>query len=178
MEGFRGPAGEDALLYRDIRKFGRLHVAPNADVPSLLPPAASGGDVLELSAEEFHRRIAASKAPLKAVLMDQGTVAGLGNIYATEILFEAGISPFRPAASISRPESDIIREAARSVLAEAIRLRGSTVENYRAPLGPGAYQGRHRAYGKGGGPCPRCGRPLERRAIAGRSTVFCPRCQK
>ncbi|MDR1080022.1 MAG: hypothetical protein LBQ79_03435 [Deltaproteobacteria bacterium] len=178
LDGFSGPGGEDSLMFRDIRKFGRLHVCRPEDEDALLPSAARGRDVTELSRREFHARLAASGAPVKAAMMDQGVMAGLGNIYATEILFEAGISPFRPAASIARPESDIILKAAKGILEEAIRMRGSTVSNYQAPLGPGRYQERHRAYGRGGLPCPRCGTPLEKARTAGRTTVFCPACQK
>ncbi|MDR1038371.1 MAG: hypothetical protein LBT40_17915 [Deltaproteobacteria bacterium] len=178
LDGFEGPEGEDSLMFRDIRKFGRLHVCRPADEEALLPASARGRDVTELSPEEFHSRLASSGAPLKVALMDQGVMAGLGNIYATEILFEAGVSPFRPAASLSRHESDIILEAARSILDQAVRMRGSTVSNYQAPLGPGSYQELHKAYGKAGKPCPRCGTTLEKVRAAGRTTVFCPLCQK
>ncbi|MDR2612121.1 MAG: hypothetical protein LBG06_04540 [Deltaproteobacteria bacterium] len=178
LDGPRGPAGEDALLYRDIRTFGRLYVAPAAELDRLHPAGAAAADALSLSEDDFHRRLSSSRAPVKTVMMDQSVMGGIGNIYATEILFAAGISPGRTASGISRPESDRIRRAAREILAEAIARRGSTVENYRAPLGPGTYQELHRAYGRAGLPCPRCGRPLQRAVIAGRGTVWCPGCQK
>ncbi|MDR3153315.1 MAG: hypothetical protein LBW85_03365 [Deltaproteobacteria bacterium] len=178
LSGGSLPDGLDALLYRDIRKFGRLSVAPDPEIEALMPAGASGEDALGISAEGFRRRLASSRSPVKAALMDQASLAGLGNIYATEALFEAGISPFRPATGLAPAEADRLWEAMRSILGEAIRLRGSTVENYRSPLGPGSYQDLHRAYGKAGLPCPRCGRPLERATVAGRGTVFCPACQK
>ncbi|MDR1038833.1 MAG: bifunctional DNA-formamidopyrimidine glycosylase/DNA-(apurinic or apyrimidinic site) lyase [Deltaproteobacteria bacterium] len=178
LDGFTGPEGEDALAFLDVRKFGRLRLLQATSPETLLPPSLNGPEITDLDGETLFKALAASKAPVKSVLMDQKVMAGLGNIYATEILFAARVSPFRPAASITRPESDIILEAAGTILAEAVSLRGSTVSNYRAPLGPGRYQERHLAYGKAGKPCPRCGMPLERAVTAGRATVYCPHCQK
>jgi formamidopyrimidine-DNA glycosylase len=178
LAGFRGPGGEDALLYRDIRKFGRLFLAPDAQAEAYLPTGAGGHDPFTIPPEELHRRLSATRSPIKNVLMNQTVVCGLGNIYATEILFEAGISPSRPAAGVTRPESDIILKAARSILTDAISHRGSTVENYTAPLGPGGYQALLKVYGRAKQPCPRCGAPLDRAFMSGRTTVYCPVCQK
>jgi len=110
--------------------------------------------------------------------MDQRHVAGIGNIYASEILHAAGVHPLRPAGSLTAEEWEGVAHAARAILEEAIRLRGTTISDWRDLYGrPGEYQDKLRVYGRRGEPCPRCGTPIERVTLSGRGTYFCPRCQ-
>jgi len=120
-----------------------------------------------------------SKRPIKAWLLDQKNIAGIGNIYAAEILFSAGIDPRRPANSLTPDEVERLGVAIREVLTEAIAYRGTTFSDYRDPAGnPGGFQGLLRVYQRAGEPCPRCGTAIERIELGGRGTYFCPRCQR
>jgi len=119
-----------------------------------------------------------SSRPVKALLMDQDFLLGVGNIYASEALFVAAVDPFVPASRLSPEERLRIFGAVREVLLEAISLRGTTISDWRDLYGrPGLYQERLRVYGKEGRPCPRCGSPIRRRVLSGRGTWFCPSCQ-
>jgi len=164
------------LHYRDPRKFGRLYLVsdPQEVVGGLGPePLAPDFDAKALAA-----RLAGRRARIKPLLLDQRILAGLGNIYADEALFRAGIHPLRSAQSLSADEIAQLHAAIRSVLQEAIRARGSTLRDYRTAEGePGRFQERLRVFRREGEPCPRCGTPLARIRIGGRSTYFCPRCQ-
>ncbi|MDR1546683.1 MAG: bifunctional DNA-formamidopyrimidine glycosylase/DNA-(apurinic or apyrimidinic site) lyase [Deltaproteobacteria bacterium] len=166
------------LFYRDVRKFGRLRAFEADGLRAFLDELALGPDPFQASPEEFHRLVSGKRGALKAVLLDQQTVAGLGNIYVDESLFAAGLSPWRPAGGLSRAESDSLLARAREILATAVELRGSTVGNYQGLEGAGAYQGRHQVYGKSGWPCPRCGETLVKSVVGGRSSVHCLKCQK
>ena len=122
-----------------------------------------------------------SRMPIKSWLMDQRKIAGIGNIYASEILFRAGIDPRRPAGSLSPREARRLAEVIPRVLRAAIAGKGTTLSDaeYRLPTGePGGFQLELAVYGRAGAPCPRCGTPIQRLKIAGRSTYFCPRCQR
>ncbi len=122
-----------------------------------------------------------SRMPVKAWLLDQRKIAGIGNIYAAEILFRARIDPRRPARSLSLAEAHRLARAIPQVLEEAIAGRGTTLADaeYRLPSGElGGFQLRLAVYGRAGEPCPRCGTAIERVKLAGRSTYFCPRCQR
>jgi len=124
--------------------------------------------------------LAKSRMPIKAWLLDQGKIAGIGNIYAAEILFRAGIDPRRPARSLAEEEVQRLIKAIPKVLEEAISGQGTTLADaeYRVPTGElGGFQFRLAVYGREGGPCPTCGSPIVRVKIAGRSTYFCPQCQ-
>ena len=119
------------------------------------------------------------RTPIKALLMDQRRVAGLGNIYANEILFRAGVRPGRRAARLARDDCRRIVVAARTVLADAIRRGGSSISDYRDGLGrEGWFQLDHCVYDRAGRPCPRCRTPIRARVVVGRSTFYCPRCQR
>jgi formamidopyrimidine-DNA glycosylase len=116
---------------------------------------------------------------LKAVLLDQKMVAGVGNIYADETLYEARMDPNRTADSLTRQEADRLRRAIRTVLDRAINKRGSSIRDYVGGSGlKGGYQKEFRVYGRTGDPCVRCKKPIARIRLAGRSTHYCPRCQK
>ncbi|MDR2199786.1 MAG: DNA-formamidopyrimidine glycosylase [Deltaproteobacteria bacterium] len=167
-----------ALFFRDQRKFGRLYFFDREGLSAFLEKSAPGPDALTIDPKDFHERLSRGRAPVKNLLLQQKLVSGLGNIYATEALFAAGISPERPGNELSLKESALLLKKIKEILLEAVSLRGSTVKDYRAPLGPGSYQTRHQAYGKAGEKCPLCGRPFKKIALGGRGTVFCPGCQK
>ena len=134
------------------------------------------GDLSWLSCE-----LAKSRMPIKAWLLDQRKIAGIGNIYAAEILFRAGIDPRRPARALAEEEVQRLIKAIPEVLKEAISGRGTTLADaeYRVPTGePGAFQVKLAVYGREGEPCYACGTPIRRVKIAGRSTYFCPQCQR
>ena len=116
--------------------------------------------------------------PLKAALLDQRVVAGLGNIYVDEALWRARLHPLRPARGLDAAELRRLHRSIRDVLRLGIASQGSTLPAYALPDGAsGSMQDEFRAYGRAGEPCDRCGTPLERLVVAGRGTTFCPRCQ-
>jgi formamidopyrimidine-DNA glycosylase len=165
------------LVYNDARRFGRMAVIEAA---ALAAETGEGIDPLgrAFTAEALFRLTRHRRTPIKALLMDQRRVAGLGNIYANEILFAAGIRPSRRAARLRRAECARLVAAARTVLADAIRRGGSSISDYRDGLGrPGWFQLDHRVYDRAGEPCRRCGTPIRVRPICGRSSFYCPRCQ-
>ena len=170
-------AGAEALLYRDIRKFGRLRAFDQAGFEAFLKELNLGPDPLTVTAEEFHRRLTARRGRLKAVLLDQATVAGFGNIYADESLFAARLSPLAPAAGLSPAETGRLLRAARRIFTAAIAARGSTTSNYQGLKGGGTFQASHQVYGRAGRPCPACGSAILRLVVGGRSTHVCPACQ-
>src|SRR5262249_47427210 len=124
-------------------------------------------------------RLAATNRCIKAVLLDQTVVAGVGNIYADESLFEAELHPARLASDLDDLEADRLRLAVKTVLRRAIEQRGSSIRNYVGGSGlKGRYQDEFRVYGRAGEPCPRCRTPIARIRLAGRSTHYCPKCQR
>jgi formamidopyrimidine-DNA glycosylase len=173
----RGKETEETLFYRDIRKFGRLRAFGENELRDFLKSLGLGPDPLELEANEFHRILLTKRGRLKAVLLDQTVIAGLGNIYADESLFAANLSPIRPASDLSPDETSRLLTHIQRILAKSIELRGSTVENYRGLEGPGSFQDHHLVYGKSGQNCPKCGNSLTKTVVGGRSSVHCPICQ-
>ena len=168
------------LHYRDIRRLGTV---------ALMSPARfaeySGSLGIEpldpaLSAERLSVLLRGSRQAIKKVLMDQRVVAGVGNIYANEALWRAGIDPSREARSLAAEEVAALRAGIVSVLRESIEARGTSFRDYRdANGGKGSFVEKLAVYGRGGLPCPRCGsRLVETHAVDGRSTVFCARCQE
>ena len=173
-----GLADGRELRFVDPRTFGELFVAP-APVAAL---AHLGPDPLSTgwSAAALGRSLAGRKGRLKLLLMDQRFVAGIGNIYSDEALFEARLRFDRPAGSLSGEEVGRLHRAVRSTLRQAVRFRGSSLRDaqYVDLFGaPGDYQSRHRVYGREGEPCPRCGGPVRRISLGGRSTFLCETCQ-
>ena len=163
--------------YRDVRKFGRWYwtSAPEEVVGHLGPEPLSP----EWTVEEFAAALGRRRRPIKALLLDQRVVAGLGNIYADEALFVAGIHPLRRGDTLRVEEVRRLHEAIRQVLLEALHAGGSTFSTYQRPdMGEGTYQRRHRVFRRTGHPCPVCGTPIERIRVSGRSTHFCPHCQR
>jgi len=171
------------LRFVDPRTFGELFVTSAERVGEEVPELAHlGFDPLEdvLSWEEFGRRLRQRRAGLKAVLTDQRVVAGIGNIYADEILFAAGLRYDRLTTSLSAQEIRRLYRAMVETLNEAVRHRGSSLadEQYRDLFGEvGDYQGQHQVYDRAGQPCRRCRRPIVRVKLQGRSTYFCEHCQ-
>lgn len=165
------------LRYVDIRRFGRLRVASPGELAAFLAPL--GAEPLELSRAEFRRRLGSRRARLKALLLDQRVLRGLGNIYADESLWRARLHPLRLGSELSVPELDRLWRSIRRVAAEAIRRRGTSIANYVDTRGrPGTFQRFLRVYQRAGRPCPRCHAAIARAIIAGRSSHFCPRCQR
>ena len=173
-----GLSDDRELRFVDPRTFGELFVAgsPVTALAHLGPDPLSPG----WSAGVLGRGLAGRKARLKLLLMDQRFVAGIGNIYSDEALFEARLRFDRPAGSLSADEVGRLHRAVRTTLREAVANRGSSLRDaqYVDLFGaPGAYQSRHRVYGREGEPCPRCARPVRRVSLGGRSTFLCEACQ-
>lgn len=167
--------------YQDSRKFGRLWLveSPTTVLENLgEEPLATTFGVDYLAAKLVSRT-----ASIKALLLDQSIIAGVGNIYADESLFLAGIHPARPGSSLSAAEAEKLHGAVQAVLTHAIEHHGSSlgrssIQNYARPGGePGEFQAKHQVFQRTGQPCLHCGQPIERMILAQRSTHFCPRCQ-
>lgn len=173
---------EGSLYFHDPRRFGRIWVVERGDYCEILLLSRLGPEPLSeaFTFPEFLARLQGSGKPLKTLLLDQTLAAGVGNIYADEALFRARLSPFRRGREVNPEEAQRLFQALREVLAEAVALGGSTLSDrtYQQPDGlPGGYQERHAVYGRAGLPCPRCSHPIQRQALGGRGTHFCPRCQ-
>jgi len=170
--------GADRFVFRDVRKFGRLHVTvgtPAARLSRLGPDAWLG----DWDADFLLARLRGRTAPLKAFLLDQRHLAGIGNIYADEILYGARLSPLRPAGTLTRAQVRRLAVQIRERLEEGVRLRGCSISDFVDTEGaPGSFQDALRAYGRHGLPCASCGRPLTRTVVGGRGTAFCRRCQR
>ena len=168
------------LHYRDIRRLGTVSLMSPERFASY--SAALGEEPLDpaLSAERLSVLLRGSRQAVKKVLMDQRVIVGIGNIYANEALWRAGIDPSREARSLSSEEAGTLHGAIVSVLTESIAARGTSFRDYRdASGGRGSFVDKLAVYGRGGLPCPRCGAKLiATHAIDGRSTVFCARCQE
>jgi formamidopyrimidine-DNA glycosylase len=170
--------GDETLYYRDIRKFGRLRAFNLSGLNDYLKEINLGPDALCISEEDFFQRITQKKGRLKAILLDQKIIAGVGNIYADESLFAAGISPLRAGKDLSRKESNLLLFELKRILHLSILNRGSTVENYTGPKGAGSFQDSLLAYGKYGENCPKCNKPFAKCTVGGRTSVHCSFCQK
>lgn len=161
------------LRFVDPRRFGRLSVAHSGGFD------ATGVEPLEVDLEGFVTLFRGRKTPIKSALLNQKLLRGVGNIYADESLFRAGIRPRRRAANINREQFTSLHAALKEVLCEAIRLGGSSVSDYvNADGEEGFFQLQHRVYGREGEPCLVCKTPIKRIVIAGRSSHYCPKCQK
>ncbi len=167
------------LSYRDVRRFGTWLLLEPGEVDSYLD-ARLGAEPLErgFTTKALAARLAGRRAPIKAALLDQRTVAGLGNIYVDEALWRARIHPLTPARDLRPEQITALRRAIRTALELGIARRGSTLRDYAQPNGAsGSMQDEFKVYGRGGEPCSRCGTPIEKIRLAGRGTWFCPGCQ-
>lgn len=161
------------LRFVDPRRFGRLSVAVEEAF------TGSGKEPLTVSSDEFAKLFRGRKTPIKAALLNQSLLHGVGNIYADESLFRAKIRPRRQAGRLTRAELDLLHAALKGVLQEAIKLGGSSVSDYVDADGrEGFFQLQHRVYLRTGKPCLVCGTPIKRILIGGRGTHYCPNCQK
>jgi formamidopyrimidine-DNA glycosylase len=168
-----------AVAYRDVRRFGTWLLLEPSEVDAYLAEKV-GPEPLARSyrARDLAERLSGRRAPIKAALLDQRTVAGVGNIYADEALWRAEVHPLTPAANLSPDEAKAVHSAVRAVLNAGIRRQGSTLRDYRLPDGSsGTAQDRFKVYGRAGDPCPRCGTPIDKIRVAGRGTWYCPSCQ-
>jgi formamidopyrimidine-DNA glycosylase len=164
------------LRYTDVRRFGRMLLVPESQIAMF--QERLGAEPLEISLKEFCERFSSRSARIKALLLDQGILRGVGNIYADESLFRARIHPARIARNLTPSQLAALHQAVRQILSTAIRLRGSSVSDYVDSDGNrGEFQFRHRVYQREGEPCVRCREKIRRVIVAGRSSHFCPRCQ-
>lgn len=169
------------LALNDPRRFGSIDILRTADLDSAAPFAAMGPEPLgpDFSGAALARALARRAAPVKALLLDQRIVAGLGNIYVCEALHMAGIAPGRAAGHIARARLDRLADAVKAVLAAAIEAGGSSLRDYVRPDGElGYFSKEWRVYGREGAACPSCGGAIRRRTDSGRSTFHCPKCQR
>ncbi len=168
-----------SLQFDDQRKFGR--VTWYADQGALEDAIALGPEPIraDFGPNDLAALVAGRTRPVKSFLLDQRLIAGIGNIYADEALHRAGLRPERPAGSLSKAEVESLCGALQEVLNEGIEHRGTSMRDYIDADGrKGSFQERLRVYGRAGEPCVRCGAPLSSVKIAGRSSVFCDRCQR
>jgi formamidopyrimidine-DNA glycosylase len=165
------------LRYTDARRFGRI--AYLTETPLAQELLGLGADPLEVSREEFASRICGRRARIKALLLDQRVLRGVGNIYADESLWRAKVHPARLGAQLSMQQAGTLRRVLQEILEKAIVMRGSSISDFLDADGePGDYQRRHRAYGREGKACHRCKSVIRRGIVAGRSSYFCPKCQR
>lgn len=168
------------VAYRDVRRFGTWLVLEEDELDAYLA-ARLGEEPLgrRFTTKELVARLAGRRAPVKAALLDQRAVAGLGNIYADEALWYAGVHPRRPAGSLAAKEVAGVRTGVRRALRVGIERQGATLSDYRTPNGGrGSMQDEFKVYGREGEPCPRCGTPIVKTRVAGRGTSYCPACQR
>lgn len=169
----RGPE----LLFRDVRKFGKVRwLRPGTEEPRL---KKLGVDALEITGQQLFEKIRKRAAPVKTVLLDQGVLAGVGNIYADEALFVSKIRPLTAARELGKAQVDLLARNIRSILNRSIELGGSSISDYLHPDGQsGGFQQTFLVYGREGEPCTKCKQLIVRDVLGQRSTHYCPRCQR
>lgn len=171
--------GSQAIYQRDARRFGCAAILRLDEMPRFQRWADLGYDPFEITVKQFCTLTAKRNRPLKSFLLDQHFIAGLGNIYVDEALFRARISPLRPACELSEKEVSLLIRAIRRVLNESIKAGGSSTSDFQKLDGTlGDFQRYHRVYRREGKKCKKCGKKIERILLLGRSTHFCPSCQK
>ena len=172
--------GDRALAFADQRRFGTGELALGVDALEGFFAARLGVEPLdgEFTAAHLHALARTSRAPIKAFLLDQKRVAGVGNIYADEALFRARIHPLRPANRLTRAQAQALRDAVVESLNAGIEAKGATIDDFRDPDGvSGTFQDRFLVHTREGEPCPRCDRPIRKLRAAGRGTYVCEGCQ-
>jgi formamidopyrimidine-DNA glycosylase len=168
------------VAYRDVRRFGTWQLLEPDEVDGYLA-ARLGGEPLEraFTKQRLGQRLEGRRAPLKAALLDQRTVAGLGNIYVDEALWRARLHPRRPAGSLDEAELAELTRAIKDALRTGVARQGASLRDYSAPDGRrGRMQQAFRVYGREGEPCARCGTPIDKIRAGGRGTWYCPSCQR
>jgi formamidopyrimidine-DNA glycosylase len=170
--------GEQELLFRDPRRFGGIWTYPSFEAVLKERWALLGPDALSVTAAKLRMRLCRTRRPVKAALLDQRLIAGVGNIYADEALFVARIHPMNAADTLTDDQFTRLAHAIRSTLRQAIKNGGSTLRDYRDGAGrKGSHQTYHSVYGRAAEPCIRCDGRLISQLIGQRTTVFCPQCQ-
>ena len=167
------------IAYRDVRRFGTWLLLEPGELDAYLAPRL-GEEPLDapFTAARLGQLLARRRAPVKAALLDQRTLAGMGNIYVDEALWRAKIHPLRPAESLEPNELRRLHRAVRTSLEHGLARQGSTLRDYKLPDGgSGSMQHEFKVYGRGGEPCDRCATPIAKIRVAGRGTWFCPTCQ-
>jgi formamidopyrimidine-DNA glycosylase len=168
------------IVYRDVRRFGTwLLLEPEEVGPYLADRLGEEPLGPAFTARRLAEQLAGRRAPVKALLLDQRVVAGLGNIYADEALWYARIHPLRPGGDLEPDEVRAIARGVRRALRAGVERQGATLRDYATPNGErGAMQDEFKVYGRTGEPCPRCGTPIEKTRAGGRGTHYCPECQR
>jgi formamidopyrimidine-DNA glycosylase len=169
--------GGTRVFFRDVRKFGKVRWLPDGTSDPRLKKL--GVDALSATGEDLYAAAQRRKSAIKTLLLDQGVLAGVGNIYADEALFLAGIHPERAACRISRPRCEALVASIRKVLLRSIETGGSSISDYVTPDGSdGGYQNERRVYARTGQPCSVCRSPIRRKVLGQRSTHYCAQCQR
>lgn len=169
------------LRYHDTRKFGRMNLIKKEDLNSTEAIKKQGIEPIndELTKEYLYDKISKKHLPMKTILLDQTIIAGLGNIYADEVLFASQINPLKKGVDVTMYECERIRKSSKKIIEEAIKYGGTTIKSYTSSLGvTGRFQQFLQVHKKEGEPCNVCGASIERIKVGGRSTYFCPKCQK
>jgi len=171
-------SGSVELRFRDIRRFGSVELVPDEATAMASLDGKLGPEPFDIPAAGFHAAVTGTTRTLKALLLDQTLVAGVGNIYADEALHRAKLHPETRGTQLTKAQVNRLREAITAVITHAIEKRGSTIRDYVGGSGlKGGFQDEFRAYGRTGEPCVTCGVPIERVRVAGRSSHYCPKCQ-
>ncbi len=170
--------GDQTVVFRDPRRFGGVWLFPSEANLRDTRWTALGPDALSIQPSALHERLQRTRRAIKAALLDQAVIAGLGNIYVDELLFQIGIHPEQPADTINFKRTQRMVRVMRRLLAKAIEAGGSTLRDYADAEGQaGRYQQSHLVYGRSGQPCRKCETNLNTHLVAGRTTVLCPACQ-
>lgn len=169
---------DEELRFRDQRRFGSVSLESAASLAASRFYSTLGPEPLEISATELAARLQVGRGSIKGALLDQRRIAGIGNIYADEILHAGRVHPAQPANTVLSAEFGPLHQHMQRILGSAIRGGGSTIRDYRNADGAeGTYQSRHLVFGRTGGPCTTCGTTIRKIRVAGRGTHFCPACQ-
>jgi len=168
------------VVYRDVRRFGTWVLAEPGEAEPYLGARVGGEPLAQaFTTRRLGKALEGRRAPVKAAILDQRRVAGVGNIYADEALWRARIHPQRPAGELNPDELRALHRGIRTALRAGIARQGATLRDYRTPDGAsGAMQHAFKVYGREGEPCERCGHPIEKIRAAGRGTWYCPNCQR
>ena len=167
------------VAYRDVRRFGTWLLLEPSDVDTYIDTKV-GKEPLDdaYKAKDLAEKLAQRRAPIKAAILDQRTVAGVGNIYADEALWRGKVHPLTPASVLTPDEVKAVHKGIRAALQAGVRRQGSTLRDYQLPDGSsGTAQDKFKVYGRAGLPCERCGTPIDKIRVAGRGTWYCPYCQ-
>lgn len=169
------------LRYCDTRKFGRMNLIKKEDLestPCIKKQGLEPGDK-NLTSQYLLKKFKNKKLPIKTALLDQSIISGLGNIYANEVMFYARINPLKKACDLTKKDCEKVVEASKVIIEDAIKMGGTTIRSYTSSLGvTGRFQQNLKVHKKEGKPCLECGTIIKNSKIGGRSTYFCPKCQK